>query len=227
MEMNTTIFGGDDYDLGNNVQIDDLESERQTVFAFYIDKSSSMTPHEAVMPGCIDIVKEAIINSKSEDEFLVSLTLFNHEVSRSGYKNIRDIDNAYVASGGTALYDAIVGAKESLYNEEKTGYINVLRKGNITTKGIFAILSDGKDEHSVLKKCDAKRATEYMNSKEIITVFIAFGDKAKGIGEELGFQHVLESGETNEKTLRNIFEIVSKSAISASKNAANPDLFQV
>jgi len=71
MEKNTTIFGGDDYDLGNNVQIDDLESERQKVFAFYIDKSSSMRPHEAVMPDCIDIVKKAIINSKSEDEFFV------------------------------------------------------------------------------------------------------------------------------------------------------------
>lgn len=227
---NTTIFGGDDYDLGNNVQIDELESERQTVVGLYVDKSGSMDDYESIMPGCIQIFKNAIINSKSEDEFLISYTQFDHNVKRSGYKMVSDVDTSYRTGGGTALYDAIVAAQQSLVTPEKDGYIDTLKKGNISTKGIFVIITDGYDEHSRLNASDAKKAVDFLNQKEIITVFIGFGSNACGIGEDLGFKNVLEEKDANEKTLRNIFDIVSKSTVSASKNAVNPSagtFFQV
>lgn len=230
MKNITTIFGGDDYDLGNNVQLDELESERQTVLAFYLDKSGSMYPYESVMPGCIETVKNAIIHSKSEDEFLISLTKFDHNVSRSGYKMVKDVDSRYYSGGGTALYDAIVGAQASLTTDNKDGYIDDLKKGGINVKGIFVIVTDGRDEHSTNSASDARKAIEYLNQKEIITAFIGFGANACGIGKDLGFRNVLEYDKADEKTLRNIFDIVSKSAISASKNAVNPSagaFFQV
>lgn len=230
MSKITTIFGGDDYDLGKNVQIDELESERQTVLALYVDKSGSMWNYDSVMPGCIETVKDAIIHSKSEDEFLISLTKFDHNVSRSGYKMVKDVDSSYHSSGGTALYDAIVGAQVSLVTDQKDGYIDELKKNGISTKGIFVIITDGNDEHSNLSASDARRAIEYLNQKEIITAYIGFGANACGIGTDLGFRNVLEYDKADEKTLRNIFDIVSKSAISASKNAVNPSagaFFQV
>lgn len=226
----TEIFGGDDYDLGNNVEVDDLESDRQTVFALYVDDSGSMDGYEGTMPGCIQMVKDSIIHSKSEDEFLISLTHFNHEVNRSGYKTVSEIDTSYHASGGTALYDAIVGAQQSLMTDNKDGYIDELRKNSITVKGIFVILTDGFDEHSKLNASDAKAAVEFMNKKEIITAYIGFGPNACGIGKDLGFANVLDSKDATEKTLRNIFGVLSKSVISASKNAVNPSagtFFQV
>lgn len=226
----TEIFGGDDYDLGNNVEVDDLDSERQTVFALYVDESGSMGRYDNTMPGCIQMVKDAIIHSKSEDEFLISLTLFNHDVNRSGYKKVNEVSTNYKASGGTSIFDAIVGAQQSLMTDNKDGYIDELRKNSITVKGIFVILTDGRDEHSHLDASDAKAAVEYMNEKEIITAYIGFGAKACGTGQDLGFKNVLDIEKTDEKKLREIFSIVSKSAISASKNAVNPSagsFFQV
>lgn len=227
----TEIFGGDDYDLGNNVEVDDLDSERQTVFALYVDESYSMSSYDSTMPGCIQMVKDAIIHSKSEDEFLISLTLFNHDVKRSGYKKVNEVSTNYKASGGTALYDAIVGAQQSLMTDNKDGYIDELRKNSITVKGIFVILTDGRDEHSTLKASDAKAAIEFLNKKEIITTaYIGFGPKACGVGQDLGFENVMDIKDADEKKLREIFSIVSKSAISASKNAVNPSagsFFQV
>ncbi len=229
----TEIFGGDDYDLGNNVEVDDLDSERQTVFALYVDESGSMSRYDNTMPSCIQMVKDAIIHSKSEDEFLISLTLFNHDVKRSGYKKVDEVSTNYSAIGGTALYDAIVGAQQSLMKnnkDSKDGYIDELRKNSITVKGIFVILTDGYDEHSKLKASDAKAAIEFMNKKEIITAYIGFGSKACGVGQDLGFKNVLDIEKADEKKLREIFDIVSKSAISASKNAVNPSagsFFQV
>lgn len=230
MSNNATIFCGDDYDLGNNVQIDELESERQTVVAFYVDKSGSMCDYDGIMPDCIQCFKDSVINSKSEDEFLISYTQFDHNINRSGYKMVSDVDTSYHAGGGTALYDAIVAAQESLVTPEKDGYIDTLKKNNITTKGIFVIFTDGYDEHSKLGVSAAKKAIDFLNQKEIITVFIGFGSNACGIGKDLGFKNVLDEKETNEKTLRNIFDIVSKSIVSASKNAINPSagtFFQV
>ena len=228
----TSIFGGDDYDLGNNAGIDELESERQTVMALYVDSSYSMEPYTPVMPDCIQEVKNAIIHSKSEDEFLISLTKFNHKVERAGYQMVDKIKTDYTPSGGTALYDAIVGAQQSLVARanEKEGYIDMLKKNAITVKGIFIILTDGRDEHSYLGSKEAKSAVEYMKSHEIITACIGFGANAQKIGQELGFEHVLDVKEANEKTLRQIFAIVSKSLILASKSAVNPSagtLFQV
>lgn len=226
----TEIFGGDDYDLGNNVGVDDLDSERQTTFALYVDDSGSMDGYEGTMPDCIQIVKDSVIHSKSEDEFLISLTHFNHNVNRSGYKKVSEIDTSYHASGGTALYDAIVGAQNSLMTDNKDGYIDELRKNGITVKGIFVILTDGYDEHSKLSASDARAAVEFMNKKEIITAYIGFGPKACGIGKDLGFANVMDVKDADEKKLREIFAIVSKSAISASKNAVNPSagsFFQV
>ncbi len=224
-----TIFGGDDFDLGNNVQVDELESDRQTILAWYIDKSGSMRVFENIMPSCIDIVLNAIKNSKSEDEFLISLTQFNEEVNRSGYKMVKDIDNSYHASGMTALYNAIVAAQLSLVTKNKDGYIDDLKKNCITTKGIFIIMTDGKNEFYPFrpdvpnfKAKDAREAVEYMNKREIITVYIAFSKEAHGIGKDLGFQNVLEADKLDEKSLRNIFSIASKSIINASKNAINP-----
>ncbi len=218
----TEIFGGDDYDLGNNVEIDELESERQTVVALYIDSSGSMKSHETVVPGCIDIITDSIKQSKSEDEFLISVTHFNENVKRSGYKNVADIDNSYKAGGLTSLYDAIVGAQLSLMTDDKKGYIDMLRKGKVKARGIFVILSDGEDTSSTFSASDARKAVEFLNKKEVITVYIGFGKEACGIGEQLGFANCLNEKEANAKKLRVIFDILSKSINSASKSAVNP-----
>jgi len=68
---------------------------------------------------------------------------------------------------------------------------------------------------------DARRAIEFLHSKEIVVAFIAFGNNAHGIAQKLGIEdkNILETDAT-ESDLRRIFMILSKSAISASKSAA-------
>lgn len=230
--MSTTIneiYGVDDYDFGQNLDVDEIEVESPTLFSLTIDQSPSMGYYISVVPDCIDETKKSIINSKAEDEFLVSVNYFNDTVTLGGYQNIKDVSNAYSVSGYTALYDAIVKAGNALKNPDKTGYFDQIKKSGGTPKAIFAILSDGKDNSSSHTSAKAKEVVAFLNESEVITAYIAFGDEAIGIGEALGFANVLNSKEANEKELRKIFRILSKSAISASKSnlVQSGDFFQV
>lgn len=230
-EMNNEeIFGVDDYDFGQNMDVEEVDVEDPTLFSITIDKSGSMDDYNCVVPDCIQTVKDAIIDSKSEDEFVVSVNYFNENVTLGGYQNINDVSTAFDADGLTALFDAIVIAGKALKSEDETGYYDTIRKSGRTPKGIFAILSDGWNNASKASAEDAKRVVAHLKSNEIITAFIAFGDDAVGIGEQLGFANVLNVREANEKELRKIFRVLSKSAVRASKSAkAIPDgnFFQV
>lgn len=223
------IYGVDDYDFGQNLDVEEIEVESPTLFSLTIDKSPSMWDYIDVVPSCIDTVKSSIIQSKSEDEFLVSVNYFNDEVTLGGYQMIKDVSNAYDVSGYTALYDAIVKAGNALKNADKTGYFDQIKKTGGTPKAIFTILSDGKDNTSSYKSSDAKDVVAFLNKSEVITAYIAFGKEAIGVGEDLGFANVMNVEDANEKELRKIFRILSKSAISASKSNLVPSgsFFQV
>lgn len=212
------IYGVNDYDFGQNLDIDEIEVESPTLFSLTIDCSPSMWPYKNVVPNCIDETKKSIINSKSEDEFLISVNYFNDKVTLGGYQTVKDVSNAYSVSGYTALYDAIVKAGNALKNIDKTGYYDQIKKSGGTPKAIFTILSDGYDNASSYTSSDAKEVIAFLNKSELITAYIAFGDEAIGIGESLGFANVMNVKEANEKELRKIFRILSKSAISASKS---------
>lgn len=228
--MNDEIFGDDNYDFGQNMDVEDIEVEDPTLFSVTVDRSGTMRIYEGVMPGCMRTIQQSVIDSKSEDEFVVAINYFDDDVVLGGYQNIHNMPTAYKAGGCTALYDAIVKAGKALSNEDGTGYYDIVRASGGTPKGIFAVVSDGKDNVSKCKPADAKEVINYLNKKEIITVYIAFGKEAIGIGEDLGFENVMNEKDANEKELRKIFRLLSKSAISASKSKkAVPDggFFQV
>lgn len=224
------IYGMNDYEMGYNVAIDEIEVADPTLFCMIVDCSISMRSYENVMPVCIDTVKDSIIESKNEDEFLVCLNYFDDKVKLGGYQKIHDVSNAYQTGGCTALYDAIVEVQAALVNDNSTGYYDQLRQSGITPKVIFAILSDGADTASKKTPSEARKAVEYLNKKEMITAYIAFGEEAIGIGEDLKFQNVMNVKDTTKENLRSIFRILSKSAISASKSngaVLAGDFFQV
>lgn len=217
--MNEKVFGMDDYDFGQNVDVEQIEVEDPTLFSLTIDSSYSMDDYVKEVPLCIDTLKDSIIESKSEDEFVVSVNYFDDKVKLGGYQKIHDVSSAYNLGGCTALYSAIVEAQEALKNEVGTGYYDQLRKNGITPKGIFVVLSDGYNNVGAHSANDAKKAVKYLNKNEIITAYIAFGSDAVGIGEDLGFANVINVKDANKQELRKIFRILSKSAISASRSA--------
>lgn len=224
------IYAVNDYDFGQNLDVEEIEVESPTLFPIGIDNSLSMDDYVLVVPDCIDTIKDSVIQSKSEDEFIVSINYFSDDVKLGGYQKISDVSNAYSTVGCTALYDAIVMIGNALKNEDKTGYYDQVKKTGGTPKAIFTILSDGQDNVSRYSSSDAKKVVEYLNKSEIITAYIGFGKDAIGIGQKLGFKNVKDVKDVNEHELRQIFRILSKSAIRASKSAnigQNGDFFQV
>lgn len=217
--MRDKVFGLDDYDFGQNVDVEEIEVEDPTLFSLTIDSSGSMYDYLKEVPICIDTLKDSIIESKSEDEFVVSVNYFDDDVTLGGYQKIHDVSNAYSLGGCTALYCAIVEAQKALKNEDETGYYDLLRKNGNTPKAIFVVLSDGYNNTGRYLASDAKKAVAYLNKHEVITAYIAFGSDAVGIGENLGFANVINVKDANKQTLRKIFRILSKSAISASRSA--------
>jgi len=202
-----------------NFPIEELECDRQTLIRVLIDASSSMHGYQNIMEDSLISFKNSIINSKEKDEMLIAKTVFASAVDHSGYQLIDDFDTAYNANGSTSLYDAIVEAKEKLVAGNGNGYMETLDDNGIKTKGVIAIFSDGFDNNSRATANDAKKAIEYLKNKEIIVAFVAFGDEAKGIADDLGIikENILEVDAT-ESDLRKVFMILSKSAISASKS---------
>jgi len=214
------IFGINE-NYANNVEIDDLESERQTLIGVWIDDSGSMSTFECVMRDCLNRFKSAIKGSKESDEMLISRTLFGNDVLPGGYQFIDDFNDDYHASGMTKLYDCIVDGQKRLFDGAGNGYMEKLQANGIKAKAVIAIFSDGEDTYSNATLNDARRAIEFLHSKEIVVAFIAFGNNAHGIAQKLGIEdkNILETDAT-ESDLRRIFMILSKSAISASKSAA-------
>lgn len=218
------IFGINDTYAGN-VGLDELESERQTLIRLIIDKSGSMSPFESIMVDCLNKFKSAIEGAKESDEMLIGKTLFDSNIDASGYRFIADFTSNYSAGGNTRLYDAIVKEQKDLIDGKGNGYMEHLQQNGIKVKAVLAIFSDGEDNSSQCSANDTRKAIEFLHSKEIIVAFVTFGNGAEGIAKQIGVkdQNILQIDAT-ESGLRKVFEVLSKSAISASKStgAGNP-----
>ena len=214
------IFGINET-YANNVDIDELESERQTLIGIWIDSSSSLIHFEDTMRDCMQRFKRTIKGSKESDEMLISKTLFGSDVVPGGYQFIDDFDDDYHAFGMTRLYDCIVDGQKRLIDGAGNGYMEKLKANGVKANAVIAIFSDGEDTYSSATLNEARHAIEFLRSKEIIVAFIAFGSNAHGIAQKLGIENknILNTDAT-ESELRRIFMLLSKSAISASKSAA-------
>lgn len=210
-----TIDGLDEA-MEANLDVDELESANTTVIDFIIDGSGSMSDVELSMRDCLEHYKNAISNSKQADEMVVSKTVFNSYVDNGGYVKPEDFDPSYYTSGRTKLYDAIIGRHQMLVD-----YMNQINDAGGTPRGVLVILSDGWDNYSNFSVSDARQAIADLKKREITVAFITFGDGAKGIANDLGIdpKNVLEVS-NDESSLRQVIELVSKSAISASKRAS-------
>ncbi|MCL2869250.1 hypothetical protein FWF48_00355 [Candidatus Saccharibacteria bacterium] len=215
----TEIFGAST--VNDNLAIDDIENERQTLIGLLVDESGSMGGYQSVMSDCLQKFKQALKDSKQEDEILVSYTGFDDNIRSGGYQLIDDLLVNYHVGGMTALYDAIVDAQVKLFDGNGNGYQEQLRANGIKTKGVVAIFSDGQDNSSQASLKKARQAVQFLQSQEIVVAFIAFGDDAHGIAQDLGIddQNILEVS-ASESELRRVFAVLSKSAISASMSAA-------
>lgn len=216
-ELDKITIDGLDEVYGTNVDVDDVLSANMMLVDFRIDGSGSMGWHEDAMRDCLKHYKDAICNSKQADEMMVAKTVFNGIIHTGGYVAPEDFDTSYMAGGVTRLYDAIIDGRKRMLD-----YMEQLRNAGTNVRACMVILTDGEDVGSQNRIGDARKAILDMISKEITVAFIAFGQDAFGIADQLGIkkQNVKEVS-NDESELRRIIDLVSKSAISASKKASS------
>jgi hypothetical protein len=215
-------FSGIDAGIAPNISIDDIENDRMFLMSIVRDSSGSMTKFRDVMQNSTREFVESVKNSKSDDEILVSLTDFSSQIDCYGHKNVSDIPTTYNPYGMTKLYDAVIIAQNLLFDGKGKGYMEELNRHGVRTRGALVIFSDGEDNDSVKTANDARHAVELLKKQEILVAFIAFGDRAKGIADNIGVdpKNILETSATASE-LRKIWDIMSKSAVSLSKSAAS------
>ena len=193
----------------------ELNSSRQTVFICLVDSSGSMEDFEYAMQKALLRFKEKLLNAPEVDEIIVNMVPFTKYIGSNEFTAPEDMSTAYTADGGTALYDAICYGKGRLGS-----YLEELRMHGITAKGIMVVFSDGHDENSDASLRDARKAIEEMQSLEEgnIVGFVAFGNNARGIAEELNVRE--ENIWNTDATFENLyecFEVMSESVSTVSR----------
>lgn len=215
--LDNIVLEGLDETYATNMDVDDVVSPRVMLVDFAIDGSSSMNPYEKTMQDCLEHYKQAICNSKQADEMLVSKTVFNSTIKTGGYVAPEDFNTDYSAYGRTKLYDTIIDRRQRLLN-----YMEQLKNNGTNARACMVILTDGEDVGSWYRASDARQAIQDLISKEITVAFIAFGQDAFGVADSLGIRKQnVKQVSNDESELRKVIDLVSKSAISASKKASS------
>ena len=117
-----------------------------TEMVFILDRSGSMHGLEADTIGGFNSLIDK--QKKEEGEAYVSLVLFNHDsdviYDRADIGKVEPLtDTQYVASGSTALLDAVGGAIHHIGNVHKYA-----REEDVPEKTIFIIITDGMENAS-------------------------------------------------------------------------------
>ena len=123
---------------------------KTTLYSFIIDRSGSMSGMEQMAVNGFNDHLKTIRNLKSEfpeQEFLCSLTTFNHEVNSvvacQSIDKISPIElGQYTPDGTTALLDAIGGN----IHEVKEKYQSIIDKNEMTV--VYVIITDGHENAS-------------------------------------------------------------------------------
>ena len=213
---NITIDGLDET-YATNMDVDDVVSPSVMLVDFLIDGSGSMDPYETAMRECLEHYREAIVNSKQADEMMVSKTVFESRIETGGYVAPEDFNTDYTAGGCTRLYDAIIDRRQRMLD-----YMDQLKNNGTNARACMVILSDGADNDPQYRASDARKAIQDLISKEITVAFIAFGQDAFGIADSIGVKkNNVKEVSNDESELRRVIDLVSKSAISASKKASS------
>jgi hypothetical protein len=219
MSKTIDLFGADQ--VSPDLDIEDVENARQYLLDILVDGSGSMGSYVVAMRAALEEFQRAIQGSKEVDEILAARTDFGVPggIKVNGYQYIDQFPVDFGAYNSTPLYDAVVVAQRRLFVGDGSGYMEQLANNGIKVNAAVAIFSDGYDNDSRATVNDARKAVEVLKQREVKVAFVAFGPDAQGIAAQLGIDEVREYDAT-EKDLREIFSLLSKSAISASQSAA-------
>lgn len=212
--------------------LDQLATNEVTLAMNIIDMSGSMATHAA---GLIRAYNQdylaAMAGSSAADDILVSTILFNNDVELlHGYIPLNDAPqltrHIYDPGHRTALYDAVAAGLTNMVL-----YAQQLRQSGVMVRCIVIAYSDGMDNASRQRAAAVRRATRELLKNEIYTLaYVGFRSggieesELRHLADKIGFPDVL-TARLSHQELRRIFQLVSMSTISASKQSFAPSGF--
>ena len=162
----------------------DFASDSIDIIVLVYDYSGSMEGDASAMKKANKAFYDSFSKFEEKASVAISKARFNSGFDMTPFDVVDKFDVSYYASGGTALYSAIVEAGKntiSYYNE-------IIKRLNVIPKITFLVFSDGDDNESGSYYSSAKEIVTQLNSLDATTVFVAFRDAIKsGIGDDLKF----------------------------------------
>jgi uncharacterized protein YegL len=211
------------------IDTEDIVASEVTLVTVLIDRSSSIASRsleQAIRDGQ-NILVEAFSQSREKDSVLMALWTFNDELTvHHAYVPVNDalkLDASnYAAVGGTRLYDTWCDALAA-----NVAYAQRLQNSGTPCRSIVVVITDGEDcgSRRSAAAC-AKISRELLASEQFILAFV-------GVGADTDFRKVARAmGVPNDSiavqtdatpaALRQIFRMVSQSAIRASQGKIAP-----
>ncbi len=209
--------------------MEDIASSDVTLVTVLIDASSSIHSRgleDAVREGQ-NLLVDAFDKAKEKDSVLMALWTFNDELRvHHAYVPVdtcsRLDPSTYAGVGGTRLYDTWCDALAA-----NVAYAQRLRDGGTPCKSVVVVITDGEDcgSRRTAKDCE-KLSRELLASEQFTLAFVGVGSDVdfRAVAKRMGVPDgsVAVQANTSPAALRQMFHMVSQSAIRASRANVTP-----
>jgi uncharacterized protein YegL len=208
---------------------EDIVASDVQLVTVLIDKSSSIASRaleQAIRDGQ-NALLDAFASAKERDAILMALWTFNDDLTvHHAYVPVTDalkLDATnYAAVGGTRLYDTWCDALAA-----NVAYAQRLRDSGTPCRSIVVVITDGEDCGSRRTASDcAKISRELLASEQFILAFVGVGGDVdfRAVAKRMGVPSdcIAVQAQATASTLRQLFHMVSQSAIRASRGQIAP-----
>lgn len=209
--------------------LETIESTEVTLVTILLDRSSSIKHRglaDAVRDG-YGMLVDSMQNSREAEDIMTALWTFNHE--RNVVHSYVPVDEAakldtdnYSCGGRTSLYDTWCEAIAS-----NVAYAQKLRNGGTPCRSVVVVITDGEDVGSDKTTNNCEKVTrDVLASEQFVTAFVGVGDDYdfRTIAERMGVPDgsICVDEKADESSLREIFELVSRSVSKVSQGSISP-----
>lgn len=211
------------------VDLETIQASDVTLVTILIDASSSIAAaglEASVVAGQRDLV-EAFAGSRERDSILMALWVFNDELEVvHAYVPVSDATKLdakhYRPGGGTRLYDTWCDALAA-----NVAYAQRLRDGGTPCRSVVVVITDGEDCGSRKTPADCARLSRaLLASEQFVLAFVGVGSTVdfRAIATKMGVPDgsIAVQSQATPAALRQVFRMVSQSAIRASRAKVGP-----
>jgi hypothetical protein len=209
--------------------LENITATDVTLVTVLIDASSSIAHaklEQAVRDGQNALV-DAFAGSKEKDSILLALWTFNDAPAVvHSYVPVKDavrLDaKSYRGSGTTTLYDTWCAALAA-----NLAYAEQLRDSGTPVRSVAVVITDGADCGSKRRAAECARLSrDLLASEQFVLAFVGVGPEAdfKSVAKSMGVPDgcIEVQSSATPSGLRQVFQMVSRSAIRASQGLVKP-----